>query len=82
MSLDEGLRMDGIPALNLWDLVVEVLHSSSNHAQGHQEGARDTHIKTQIQHRDLELSNNDFFLQTRNFLALVPCVTSLKLLKQ
>ena len=23
-----GLRMDGIPALDLWDLVVKVLHSS------------------------------------------------------
>ena len=27
-SLDAGLRMDGIPALDLWDLVVEVFHSS------------------------------------------------------
>ena len=30
ISLDASLRMDGIPALDLWDLVVEVLHSSSN----------------------------------------------------
>ena len=30
ISLDAGLRMDGIPALDLWDLVIEVLHSSSN----------------------------------------------------
>ena len=29
-SLDAGLRMDGIPALDLWDVVKEVLHSSSN----------------------------------------------------
>ena len=28
-SLDAGLRMDGIPALDLWDFVVEALHSSS-----------------------------------------------------
>ena len=27
VSLDAGLRMDGIPALDLWDLVVEVFHS-------------------------------------------------------
>ena len=27
-SLDAGLRMDGITALDLWDLVDEVLHSS------------------------------------------------------
>ena len=28
ISLDAGLRMDGIPALDLWDLIVEVFHSS------------------------------------------------------
>ena len=30
ISLDAGLRMDGIPALDLWDSVVEVFHSSPN----------------------------------------------------
>ena len=30
ITLDAGQRMDGIPALDLWDLVTEVLHSSSN----------------------------------------------------
>ena len=30
ISLDARLRMDGIPALDLWDLVIEVLHSSFN----------------------------------------------------
>ena len=30
ISLDAGLRMDGIPALDLWDLVFEVLQSSLN----------------------------------------------------
>ena len=31
ISLDAvGLRMDGIPALDLWDLVTEVLHSFLN----------------------------------------------------
>ena len=29
-SLDEDLCMDGIPALDLWDLVIEVFHSSPN----------------------------------------------------
>ena len=28
--LDAGLRMDGLPALDLWDVVIEVLHSSKN----------------------------------------------------
>ena len=29
-SLDAGLRMDGIPALTLWDLVIEIFHSVPN----------------------------------------------------
>ena len=28
ISLDAGLRMDGMPALEFWDLVIEVFHSS------------------------------------------------------
>ena len=27
ISLDAGLRMDGIPALDFWDLVTEVFHA-------------------------------------------------------
>ena len=33
VSLDAVLRMDGIPALDLWDLATELLHSSSNEIQ-------------------------------------------------
>ena len=29
-----GLRMDGIPALTLWDLVIEILHSIPNRTDG------------------------------------------------
>ena len=36
ISLDAGLRMDGLPPLDLWDVVIEVLHSSENtHAHTH-----------------------------------------------
>ena len=41
ISLDAGLRMDGIPALDLWDLVVEVLHSSSNQPKKSKENVRE-----------------------------------------
>ena len=34
ISLDAGLRMDGIPALDLWKLVFEVFHSSHNNTKG------------------------------------------------
>ena len=30
ISLDAGLRMDGLPALDLWDVVIEVLRSSNS----------------------------------------------------
>ena len=34
ISLDAGLRMNGIPALDLWDLVKEVFHSVRNRTDG------------------------------------------------
>ena len=34
ISLDAGSRMDGIPALTLWDLVIEVLRSVPNKTEG------------------------------------------------
>ena len=30
ISLDAGLRLDGIPALDLWDLIVTVLHGNTH----------------------------------------------------
>ena len=34
ISLDAGLRMDGVPALTLWDLVIELFHSVPNRTDG------------------------------------------------
>ena len=34
VSLDAGSRMDGIPALTLWDLVIEVFHFEPNNTDG------------------------------------------------
>ena len=34
ISLDAGLSTDGIPALTLWDLVIEVFHSVPNKTDG------------------------------------------------
>ena len=33
ISLDAGLRLDGIPALDLWDLIVTVLHGNTNQSK-------------------------------------------------
>ena len=30
ISLDAGLRLDGIPALDLWDLIVAILHGNTH----------------------------------------------------
>ena len=72
MSLDAGLRMDGIPTLDLCDLVIEVLHSSFNPTQRRKEQAKrdlprnkpsnrhfNIQTKIQSQDKDLELSNVD-----------------------
>ena len=78
ISLDAGLRMDGIPARDLWDCVIEVLHSSSNQSQKSTENAQgnllhDTpsrkrtknQVKTSpVQYNDLEFCNVDYASQT------------------
>ena len=33
ISLDAGLRMDGVPALDLWDVMIEVSHSSNTNTK-------------------------------------------------
>ena len=33
ISLDTGLQMDGVPTLDLWDLIIEVLRSTNNTAK-------------------------------------------------
>ena len=37
ISLEAGLRMDGIPALDLWDLIDTVLHGNTNQSKQVQE---------------------------------------------
>ena len=71
VSLDAGLRMDGIPALDLWDLVKEVFHSSTNpttpkikyeetrRVTPHQNKHTQNQTKVPIQHDNLELSDVD-----------------------
>ena len=69
ISLDADLRMDGIPTLDLWDLVIEVWHTSSNQSKKPKEIVQgnllhDTpsrkhtnfQTKTPIQHKDVKSS--------------------------
>ena len=52
ISLDAGLRMDGVPALDLWDLVVEVFHSSPTESKKTKGQARGNSLRdtTSIKH--------------------------------
>ena len=72
VSLDAGLRMDGIPALDLWDLFSDVLHSSSNQPEKPIEKVQgnllhdtpwrkhtNSQTMTQFQYNDLEWCNVD-----------------------
>ena len=49
ISLDAGLRMDGLPALDLWDVVSEVLRSSKSAKNTNQPRSRELFAKSQIQ---------------------------------
>ena len=47
ISLDAGLRLDGIPALDLWDLIVEVLHGNTYQSnQERSDPCSTSHIST------------------------------------
>ena len=41
ISLDAGLRMDGLLALDLWDIVIEVLRSTNDTVQPNHNGTRE-----------------------------------------
>ena len=69
ISLDAGLRMDGLLALDLWDMVIEMLRSTNNNAQptqtSHQETGAVLDSKTKTQHvkrkqKDEQLSEVDY----------------------
>ena len=48
LSLDAGLRVDGSLALDLWDLVIEVLRTTQRIPKPTQACTRETGVKTQI----------------------------------
>ena len=50
ISLDAGLRMDGIPALDLWDVVIDVFHSVPNNTEGPKREPRGTVGSCQAKH--------------------------------
>ena len=47
-SLDAGLRMGGLPALDLWDIVIEVLRSTNNSVKPNPETKTPTDKRKQM----------------------------------
>ena len=93
ISLDAGLRLDGIPALDLWDLIVAVLHGHAH--QSNQErwdpctnllevrAAPHKLQKRKKSHGMIDdLDNVDFIPQTSILLVRKHCCTCLKTTKQ
>ena len=59
ISLDAGLRMDGIPALDLWDLIVTVHHGNTNQSKQDQ-GDLSASLTRKIPRKIDDLDNVDF----------------------
>ena len=66
ISLDAGLRMDGIPVLDLWDLIVTVLHGNT-HQNDQVRGDPDKSPKRKKSHGMIDdLDNVDFISSNVN----------------
>ena len=66
LSLDAGLRIDGLPALDLWDLVIEVLRTTHGIPKPTQACTRETGVEIQstpkikrVLDQNVDLSNMD-----------------------
>ena len=66
ISLDAGLRMDGIPALDLWDLIVTVLHGNTNQSKQVQGNLSTFPTRKKIPGKIDDLNNVDFVSSNAN----------------
>ena len=66
ISLDAGLRMDGIPALVFWDLIVAVLHGYTNQSKQVLGDPKKSPTRKQIHGKTGGLNNVDFVSSNAN----------------
>ena len=66
ISLDAGLRMDGIPALDLCDLIVTVLHGNTNQSKQVQSDLSTSLTRKKIFGKIDDLNNVDFVSSNAN----------------
>ena len=64
--LDAGLRLDGIPALDLWDLIVTVLHGNTNQSKQVQGNLSTSLTPKKIHGKIDDLDNVDFISSNVN----------------
>ena len=85
ISLDAVLRMDGIPALTLWDLVIEVFHSVPNRYDAPKREPRENPsagVKPNMHYTTSFQQTLITFHQIQRILVLVPCCMSLRTMRQ
>ena len=92
ISLDAGLRMDGITALTLWDLVIEVFHAVPNRQDGPKREPRgnpsavakpNMYNTILIKHTNVIPTNIDHIPpNTKNILIPVLCCMFLRTMRQ
>ena len=92
ISLGAGLRMDGTPALTLWDLVIEVFHSVPNRTDGPNREPRgnplaivkpNMHKPIPIKHTTTSFQQSLITIhQIQLILVPVLCCTSLRTMKR
>ena len=92
ISLDAGLRLNGIPPLDLWDLIVAVLGNTNQNREergvpllNKREACSPPHTihkRKQSQRVINDLDNVDFIPQTSNLLIRTLCCMCLKTAKQ
>ena len=82
ISLDAGLRMDGIPALDLRDLIVTVLHGNTHQNNQVRGDPYKSPTRKKIHGRIDDLNNVDFVCSNAIFLMRQLCCIYLKTTKQ
>ena len=66
ISLDAGLRMDGIPALDLWDLIVTVFHGNTHQNDQVRGDPYESPTRKEIHGKIDDLNNVDFISSNVN----------------
>ena len=66
ISLDAGLRLDGIPALDLWDLIVAILHGNTHQSNQVRRDPFQSPTQKKIPVKTGDLNNVDFISSNVN----------------